>query len=32
LNGKKILLPRLIHQIKAQMVQILLVDRLEDIA
>jgi [protein-PII] uridylyltransferase len=32
LNGKKILLPRLIHQVKAQMVQILLVDRLEDIA
>jgi [protein-PII] uridylyltransferase len=32
LNGKKILLPRLIHQVKEQMVQILLVDRLEDIA
>ena len=32
LNGKKIVLPRLIHQIKEQMVQILLVDRLEDIA
>lgn len=32
LNGKKIVLPRLIHQIKEQIVQILLVDRLEDIA
>jgi len=32
LNGKKIVLPRLIHQIKEQMVRILLVDRLEDIA
>jgi [protein-PII] uridylyltransferase len=32
LNGKKIVLPRLIHQVKEQMVQILLVDRLEDIA
>jgi len=32
LNGKKIVLPRLIHQLKEQMVRILLVDRLEDIA
>lgn len=32
LNGKKIVLPRLISQIKEQMVQILLIDRLEDIA
>jgi [protein-PII] uridylyltransferase len=32
LNGKKIVLPRLIHQVKAEMVQILLVERLEDIA
>lgn len=32
LNGKKILLPRLIRQVKEQMVQILLIDRLEDIA
>ena len=32
LNGHKIVLPRLIHQIKEQLVRILLVDRIEDIA
>ena len=32
LHGKKIVLPRLISRIKEQMVQILLIDRLEDIA
>jgi len=32
LHGRKIVLPRLIHQIKEQIVQILLVARLEDIA
>ena len=31
-NGKKIVFPRLISRIKEQMVQILLIDRLEDIA